>query len=141
MKFRDVIGFSLQLVLPDRAMLAFERLSRRSQTESGFSDLSPADIGVNKLPSSVRLIEELDIAQFGGPSFGEQSIAIMTRALDEALAALPFPIDNSKKREFAQRILDRAADGERNLDRLREAAFGDFVASTQLTDYCPANQD
>jgi hypothetical protein len=136
MKFRDVIGFSLQLVLPDRAMLAFERLSRRSQTESGFSDLSPADIGVNKLPSSVRLIEEL-----GGPSFGEHSIAIMTRALDEALAALPFPIDNSKKREFAQRILDRAADGERNLDRLREAAFGDFVASTQLTDYCPANQD
>jgi hypothetical protein len=127
MKFRDVIGFSLQLVLPDKAILAFERLSQPAQPVSPLDERRRADVPVTPKSDSLRLIEDLDSAQFGGPSFGEQSIAVMAKALDDALAILPAPIDHSKMRELAQKILDRAADGERNPARLRQAALGDHV--------------
>jgi len=51
----------------------------------------------------------------------------MAKALDDALAALPSPVENSRARELAQKILDRAADGERNPARLRQAALGDLL--------------
>jgi hypothetical protein len=133
MKFRDLIGFSLQLVLPDKAVLALERLSQPAQPAAPADDRqpanSPADAAVNSKFDSQRLIEELDGARFGGPSFGEQTIFMMAIALDDALAMLPSPIENSRMRELAQKILERAADGERNPIHLRQAALGDLVAA------------
>jgi hypothetical protein len=48
---------------------------------------------------------------------------MMAEALDDVLAALPPPVAVSTKRELAAKILKRAADGERNPDRLRKAVL------------------
>src|SRR5260370_28049939 len=72
------------------------------------------------------LITEPDSAHFGGPSFGEQSIAMMAEVLDDVLAALPPPVAVSTKRELAAMILRCAANGERNPDRLRKAVLGEL---------------
>jgi hypothetical protein len=131
MKFRDAIGFSLQLVLPDKAILAFERFLQPPRPGSSLGAPPPAgarpDSVVRTNSDSLWLIKELDSAQFGGPSFGEQSISMMAKALDDALTMLPSPIENSKMRELAQKILDHAADGERNPVRLRQAALGNLI--------------
>jgi hypothetical protein len=128
MKFRDVIGFSLQLVLPDKAISALERISQFAPPVQPSNDAPPAQTSTNTKSESVCLIEELDSAQFGGPSFGEQSISVMAGALDDALATLPSPIEKSRMRELAQKVLNCAADGERNQVRLRQAALAGLVA-------------
>lgn len=120
--------FSLQLILPDKAVSALEQFSHPVQSATPDRDRPAATALACAKFESQRLIEELDSAQFGGPSFGEQTIAVMTKALDDALAELPAPVETNVARELARKILARAADGERNLARLRQAALGDLVA-------------
>jgi hypothetical protein len=138
MRFRDVLIFSLQLVLPDKAILAFERYSaaRSSSSEPSSSpdDTSQPVARAGDTFSSQRLIEELDSAQFGGPSFGQQSIALMAKALDDCLTTFPDSGDPARVRELAQRILNRAADGERDPIRLRNAALGETTRGTPEPD-------
>jgi hypothetical protein len=132
MKLRHIISYSLQLFLPEKVMSAFERRAPPVPFASTHPVLS-ADDGHAALTDSVGksrsrlLIEELDGAKFGGPSFGEESISAMAKALDQAIACLPSPVAQSRMKEIAQKILDRAADGERNSDHLRQAALDHFA--------------
>ena len=144
MKSRDILRFSLELFLPERMLSGFARSETAAARESaevqtpetsqtsadqaaipGFDSTISTDAGFESRP----LIIEIDSAQFGGPSFGEQSIAMMAKALDEILQALPPPVAMSVKRELAAKILKRAADGERNPDRLRQAVLAELVPS------------
>jgi hypothetical protein len=142
MKFRDLLRFSLELFLPQRALVAFARRATGAREASEAHPQARTDAHTSTGHSTTRgidstkhdgstsdsrpLIAELDSAYFGGPSFGEQSIAMMAEALDDVLAALPAPVAMSTKRKLAAKILKRAADGERNPDRLRKAVLGEL---------------
>ena len=132
MKLRHIISYSLQLLVPETVITAFGRRSPAVRIASPPPVLSPDDgraapAGSAGKSKSLLLIEELDSAKFGGPSFGEESISVMAKALDQAIACLPLPIEHAKMKEIAQKILDRAADGERNSDHLRQAALDHFA--------------
>jgi hypothetical protein len=61
--------------------------------------------------------------------FDAETIAVMKKALDEAWARLPPTTQASMlKTTLAARILKIAAEGERNRDRLRDAALRDLAA-------------
>jgi hypothetical protein len=70
-----------------------------------------------------RIIEELDHGQFGGPSFGPQTIELMSMALEAAEASLPEPASDQQLRLIAATILKVAGDGERDPIRLQAAAM------------------
>jgi hypothetical protein len=61
--------------------------------------------------------------------FDAQTIAVMKVALDEAWDRLPPQLQATMlKTTLAERILKSAAKGERNRDRLRDAALSDLAA-------------
>jgi len=65
--------------------------------------------------------------------FDAQTIALLKVALDEAWDRLPPKLQATMlKTTLAERILKSAAEGERDRERLREAALGDLaVAATK----------
>ena len=61
--------------------------------------------------------------------FDAQTIALLKVTLDEAWNRLPPKLQATMlKTTLAERILKSAAEGERNRERLREAALKDFAA-------------
>jgi len=61
--------------------------------------------------------------------FDAETIAVMKNALDEAWARLPPKMQATMlKTTLAERILKFAAEGERNRERLRDAALRDLAA-------------
>jgi hypothetical protein len=61
--------------------------------------------------------------------FDAETIALMKGALDEAWSRLPPKLQATMlKTSLAERILKSAAAGERNRERLREAALRDLAA-------------
>ena len=61
--------------------------------------------------------------------FDAQTIALLKVALDEAWDRLPAKLQATMlKTTLAERILKSAAEGERNRERLREAALRDLAA-------------
>jgi hypothetical protein len=126
MRLRDAIKFSLELFLPEKAVLAVERLALERPTKANptLPQRSTSTIGDAGCDNKARaIIEELDSSQFGGPSFGSQTIALMSQALEEALALLPQPIADDFSRSIAAEILKVAAAGERDPVRLRTRAM------------------
>jgi hypothetical protein len=123
MRFRDALKFSLDLFLPEKAALAVERLALERSGEGKPALREPTIDEPGPRKSAGGLIEELDARQFGGPSFGAQTIALMSVALEEALAMLPQPVDDHCARTIAAQILRVAAEGERDPVRLRTAAM------------------
>ena len=61
--------------------------------------------------------------------FDAQTLALLKVALDEAWERLPPKLQATMlKTTLAERILKSAAEGERNRERLREAALRDLAA-------------
>ena len=61
--------------------------------------------------------------------FDAETVALMKVALDEAWGRLPPKLQATMLRTtLAERILKSAADGERNRERLRDAALTDLAA-------------
>lgn len=61
--------------------------------------------------------------------FDAETIAVMKKALDEAWGRLPPKKQATMlKTTLAERILKSAAQGERNRERLRDAALRDLAA-------------
>ena len=61
--------------------------------------------------------------------FDAETIALMKKALDDAWRRLPLKMQATMlKTTLAERILKSAAEGERNRERLRDAALRDFAA-------------
>jgi hypothetical protein len=63
------------------------------------------------------------------PHFNAETIAVMKEALDDAWGGLPPKIQATMlKTTLAERILKIAAEGERNRERLRDAALSNLAA-------------
>src|SRR5215510_7088187 len=101
MRFRETLKFAL------------ERLVHASGSSASdpTHDASPnvatslqAEEAVHRRKAR-RIIEELDHGQFGGPSFGPQTIELMSMALEAAEASLPEPASEQQLRLIAATIL------------------------------------
>ena len=131
MRFRDTLKFALELFVPEKLMhpggsTASDPKPEASQNvATGFGAEEPVHGGreARQGGKARRIIEELDHGQFGGPSFGTQTIELMSKALEGAEAALPGPASDHQLRLIAARILKVAGDGERDPVRLKAAAM------------------
>jgi hypothetical protein len=127
MRFRDVLKFSVELFLPEKAVLAVERLARERPAEAApklreRSAPTNGEIGRSK-NNARRIIEDLDNSRFGGPSFGSQTIDLMSLALEEEQSLRAQPLTDDYARAIAAAILKVAATGERDPVRLRTLAM------------------
>lgn len=60
---------------------------------------------------------------FQGTSFNPQTIAIMKRVLDEAVETLPEPVSSGTVQSLAKNIINLAAQGERDPERMKLLAL------------------
>ena len=60
--------------------------------------------------------------------FDRETIALMKKVLDDAWGRLPPKLQATMLTTLAERILKSTAHGERNRDRLRDAALRDLAA-------------
>ena len=123
MRFRDTLKFTLELFLPEKLIQAGESLApdaKREASQDATTTPKPEKVGQTR--KARLIIEELDHAQFGGPSFGPQTIELMSKALEAAEASLPEPASDQQLRLIAATILKVAGDGERDPIRLKAAA-------------------
>jgi hypothetical protein len=124
MRFRDTLKFALELFLPERLMQPGGSFaSDPKQEASQNAAASPKTEEAAQGGKARRIIEALDHGQFGGPSFGPQTIDLMSRALEDAEASLPEPASDQQLRLIAATILKVAGDGERDPIRLKAAAM------------------
>jgi hypothetical protein len=131
MRFRDTVKFALELFLPEKLVhpgvgSASDRkpeASTNAETSVTAENAVPGGRQTGHYGKARRIIEELDHGQFGGPSFGPQTIELMSQALEGAEACLPGPASDQQLRSIAARILMVAGDGERDPIRLKKAAM------------------
>jgi len=124
MRFRDTLKFALELFVPER--LTHPRGSSAPDPKPEPSQNVATGLKVEEavqVGKARRIIEELDHGQFGGPSFGSQTIELMSKALEGAEASLPGPASDQQLRLIAAKILKVAGDGERDPIRLKAAAM------------------
>ncbi|MBR2118624.1 MAG: hypothetical protein V4458_00920 [Pseudomonadota bacterium] len=128
MRFQDTVRFSLELVLPEKVVRALEKAK-----DIGLGGLSPAPQQTKTPSNHLRLlIEEMDRDRYGGLSFGTDTIALMTLALDRTIATYPQPVEPARVREIIKYIMAVAEDGERNPERLRLKAFAELQKKYSL---------
>jgi hypothetical protein len=131
MRFRDTLKFALELFVPEKLMhpgggSASDTKAESSQNVAASLEAEEAVQGGKQAivgGKARRIIEELDYGQFGGPSFGQQTIELMSKALEGAEASLAEPASDQQLRLIAAKILKVAGDGERDLVRLKTAAI------------------
>jgi hypothetical protein len=123
MRFRDTLKFALELVLPEKLTRPGGSDARDPETEASRNDAADPKTQAAPTGRARRIIEELDHGKFGGPSFGPQTVELMSRALEDAAASLPEPVSDQQLRSFAATILKVAGDGERDPIRLTAAAI------------------
>jgi hypothetical protein len=124
MRFRDTLKFALELFVPEKLM--HPGGSSASDSKRGASQDAATSLEAEQATQdgrARRIIEELDHGQFGGPSFGLQTIELMSKALEAAEASLPEPASDQQLRLIAATILKVAGDGERDPTRLKAAAM------------------
>jgi hypothetical protein len=124
MRFRDTLKFALELFVPEK--LLHPGGSSASDPKPEASQNVPTNLEAEetaKRGKARRIIEELDHGQFGGPSFGPQTIELMSKALEAAEASLPEPASDQQLRLSAAALLRVAGDGERDPIRLKAAAI------------------
>ncbi len=124
MRFRDTLKFALELFVPEKLM--HPGGSPAPDPKAGASQnvaTSPEAEETVQHRKARWIIEALDHAQFGGPSFGPQTIDLMSTALEAAEASLPEPASDQQLRSIAANILKVAGDGERDPIRLKAAAM------------------
>jgi hypothetical protein len=137
MRFRDTLKFALELIVPEKLMhpggssASDPKLEASQNVTTGLGTEQAVQGGEKALQGgrARRIIEELDHGQFGGPSFGPQTIELMSKALEGAEASLPEPASDQQLRLIAARILKVAGDGERDPARLQAAAMSALMSS------------
>ncbi|MBN9600799.1 MAG: hypothetical protein J0G28_14160 [Afipia sp.] len=63
------------------------------------------------------------MTMFQGTSFNPQTLALMRRVLDEAVETLPYPVSSGRVQALAKNIIDLAAQGERDPQRMKLLAL------------------
>ena len=135
MRFRDTLKFALELFVPEKLM--HPGGSSASDPKPEASQNVPTNLEgeeTAKRRKARRIIEELDHGQFGGPSFGPQTIELMSTALEAAEASLPGPASDQQLRSIAAEILKVAGDGERDPVRLKAAAISAAIPAAMPVD-------
>ena len=127
MRFRDTLKFALELFVPEKLMhpggsSAPDPKREASQNVAAEEAVQAGEAALQG-GKARRIIEELDHGQFGGPSFSQQTIELMSKALEGAGASLPEPASDQQLRSIAAKILKAAGDGERDPVRLKAAAM------------------
>ena len=124
MRFRDTLKFALELFVPERLMHPGGSSAPDPKPEPSHNVATGLEVEeAVQVGKAHRIIEELDHGQFGGPSFGPQTIELMSKALEGAETSLPGPASDQQLRLIAAKILKVAGDGERNPIRLKAAAM------------------
>ena len=124
MRFRDTLKFALELFVPEKLMHPGGGSASDPKPEASQNVPTNLEAGETaKRGKARRIIEELDHRQFGGPSFGPQTIELMSKALEGAETSLPGPASDQQLRLIAAKILKVAGDGERDPIRLKAAAM------------------
>ena len=124
MRFRDSLKFALELFVPERLMHPGGSSTSDPKLEASQDVATSLQAGeAVQRRKARRIIEELDHGQFGGPSFGPQTIELMSMALESAEASLLEPASDQQLRLIAATILKVAGDGERDPARLKAAAM------------------
>ena len=124
MRFRDTLKFALELFVPERLMHPGGSSASDPQPEASRNVATGLEAGEPvQRRKARRIIEALDHGQFGGPSFGQQTIELMSKALEDAEASLPEQASDQQLRLIAATILKVAGDGERDPIRLKAAAM------------------
>jgi hypothetical protein len=124
MRFRDTLKFALELFVPEKIMHpggSSASDAKREASQNAATNLQAEE--AEQRGKARRIIEELDHGKFGGPSFGPQTIELMSKALEDAEASLPEPVSDQQLRSLAATILKVAGDGERDPTRLKAAAM------------------
>jgi hypothetical protein len=141
MRFRDTLKFALELVLPERLAHPGGSGASKPKPEASPNGATSPEVGqAVPIGKARRIIEELDHGKFGGPSFGPQTIELMSRALEDAEASLPGPASDQQLRLLAATILKVAGDGERDPIRLKAAAMSVLEAVTADADEIPPSR-
>jgi hypothetical protein len=135
MKVRDLIRYSFELVLPEKAVDAFDR--RVASAPRRPAD-RPSERRGPAFATLRQTLEQIDIARHGGLTFGPEAIERMTIALDGVIAALPHPAEASQIPGLAEHILDIAADGVRDPERLKTMALEAFEKEPNAPIFAPA---
>jgi hypothetical protein len=132
MRFRDTLKFALELIVPEKLMHPGGSSAPGPEPGASQNVATSHEAGEAVQPRKAqRIIEELDHAQFGGPSFGPQTIELMSIALEGAEASLPAPVSDQQLRLIAARILKAAGDGERDPIRLKAAAMSAATSASE----------
>lgn len=118
MRIQDVLKFSLELVLPERLVGALQKGTHDGAAQQPSANAA-GDVALDDAQS---IIEELDHGEFGGPSFGPETMQLMAQALHEIRTELPQGASDEDLRKLAAAILKAAADGERDSARLKSKA-------------------
>jgi len=140
MRFRDTLKFALELFVPEKLM--HPGGSSASDPKPEASQNVPTNLEAEetaKRGKARRIIEELDHGQFGGPSFGPQTIELMSKALEGAEASLPEPASDRQLRLIAAKILKVAGDGERDPIRLQAEAMSALGSVAGIADEKPTS--
>ena len=138
MRFRDTLKFALELFVPERLMHPGGSSAPDPKLEASqnvATSLEAAETVQHR--KARRIIEELDHGQFGGPSFGPQTIELMSIALEGAETSLPEPVSEQQLRLIAATILKVAGDGERDPIRLKAAAMSALGPVAGTADEAP----
>lgn len=136
MRFRDTLKFALELIVPEKLMQAGGNSAPDPKREVSPETAPSMAAGSETAPAAPqrnarRIIEELDHAQFGGPSFGPQTIELMSAALQAAEASLDEPASDQQLRSIAATLLKVAGDGERDLARLKAVAMAASISTSK----------
>lgn len=136
MRFRDTLKFALELIVPEKLMQAGGNSAPDPKREVSPETAPSMPVGSESAPAvprrnARRIIEELDHAQFGGPSFGPQTIELMSAALQAAEASLDEPASDQQLRSIAATLLKVAGDGERDLARLKAVAMAASISTSK----------
>lgn len=124
MRFRDTLKFALELFAPDKPAPAGGSSAPVQKGEASPGAAATAEIERASPHQKARqMIEQLDHGQFGGPSFGPQTIELMSTALEDAAASSGEPASDQQLRRVAAKLLQAAGDGERDPVRLKAVAI------------------
>jgi hypothetical protein len=142
MRFRDTLKFALELFVPEKLMQADGNSAPDPKREASPETAPGTAAGSEAAPAAPRrnarrMIEELDHGRFGGPSFGPQTIELMSAALEAAEASLGAPASDEQLRLIAATLLKVAGDGERDPTRLTAAAMSALVPIASAADQQP----
>jgi hypothetical protein len=129
MTLRDTLKFSLELLLPEKLIRAAGYLTT-SSAQKPLPDPESSNVeAATQLEKARLIIQELDHGRFGGPSFGPQTIGLLSQALSDVQMSLSIPVSDEHMRTAAEVLLALAADGERDPVKLKSAAISALEAA------------